>query len=337
MCFSTRHRLICPATLRYLTGRFRARRREIGTRWQRLPAGHRARAPWPTCGAATLPQPPAGGTPNAQLAAGFRIGTATAYRSPREAIDVLTTLDGAMKTVRTKAFVILDGTLLPTGRSLPAPWTAPGFAESGDLASGGLRDGFLALPSPAFVLADGTWARAERSRSSRYQVTCWKIACSTWPKLVRGPCISTGSASKVLFRASTIALPQLSATEPACTEASASASRPADRMDTWCPESTTGSNASAPALPVRNRSGGTHRQAPPGDPPDRQWLKATFRRRPRIRRNPGGRRRPRGLGRRPASRRSRRTRPARFLERPAPAGRCTRSYPAVNDQRSRRS
>ncbi len=56
----------------------------------------------------------------AQLAAGFRIGVATAYRCIREAVGVLAALAPtpaeAMKTVWTKAFVILDGTLLPIDR-----------------------------------------------------------------------------------------------------------------------------------------------------------------------------------------------------------------------------
>ncbi|MFC8177019.1 transposase family protein [Streptomyces sp. NPDC057325] len=56
----------------------------------------------------------------AQLAAGFGIGIATVYRYIREVIEVLAalapTLTEAMKTIRTKAFVILDGTLLPIDR-----------------------------------------------------------------------------------------------------------------------------------------------------------------------------------------------------------------------------
>ncbi|SCK63359.1 DDE superfamily endonuclease [Streptomyces sp. AmelKG-D3] len=73
------------------------------------PQADRSCSPWLTCGAA-IPQ----------LAAGFRIGIATVYRYVREVIDVLAalvpTLTEAMKTIRTKAFVILDGTLLPIDR-----------------------------------------------------------------------------------------------------------------------------------------------------------------------------------------------------------------------------
>ncbi|WP_395577501.1 transposase family protein, partial [Streptomyces sp. BK79] len=55
-----------------------------------------------------------------QLATGFGIGVATVYRYIREAVDVLAalapTLAEAMDIARTKAFVILDGTLLPIDR-----------------------------------------------------------------------------------------------------------------------------------------------------------------------------------------------------------------------------
>jgi hypothetical protein len=56
----------------------------------------------------------------AQLAAGFGIGIATVFRYIREAVESLAalspTLAEAMRTIREKAFVILDGTLLPIDR-----------------------------------------------------------------------------------------------------------------------------------------------------------------------------------------------------------------------------
>jgi DDE superfamily endonuclease len=56
----------------------------------------------------------------AQLAAGFGVGTATAYRYITEAVEVLAALAPdlaeAMKIASAKAFVILDGTLLPIDR-----------------------------------------------------------------------------------------------------------------------------------------------------------------------------------------------------------------------------
>ncbi|MEV0410508.1 transposase family protein [Streptomyces sp. NPDC050448] len=98
-------------TLRYLAGQLRSRQREIGTRWRRLPTGRQALL--------ALAHLRCGDT-YARLAAGFGIGIATVYRYIREAVDVLAaiapTLAEAMKTIRTKAFVILDGTLLPIDR-----------------------------------------------------------------------------------------------------------------------------------------------------------------------------------------------------------------------------
>ncbi|MGG2463832.1 transposase family protein [Streptomyces sp. RGM 3693] len=98
-------------TLRYLTGQLRARQRSIGTRWRRLPAGRQALL--------ALAHLRCGDT-YAQLAAGFRISIATVYRYIRETLDVLAdsapSLAKAMTSARTKAFVILDGTLLPIDR-----------------------------------------------------------------------------------------------------------------------------------------------------------------------------------------------------------------------------
>ncbi|MGC3005116.1 transposase family protein, partial [Streptomyces sp. G35A] len=58
--------------------------------------------------------------PYAQLAAGFGIGTTTAYRYITEAVEVLAalapTLAEAVRTASSKAFVLLDGTLLPIDR-----------------------------------------------------------------------------------------------------------------------------------------------------------------------------------------------------------------------------
>lgn len=56
----------------------------------------------------------------ARLAVGFHVGVATVYRYIREAVDLLAalapTLEQAMETVRKKAYVILDGTVLPIDR-----------------------------------------------------------------------------------------------------------------------------------------------------------------------------------------------------------------------------
>ncbi|MFD7922142.1 transposase family protein [Streptomyces sp. NPDC059740] len=98
---------VSTSTLRYL----RARREERGTRWRRVSAGRQALL--------VLAHLRCGHT-YAQLAAGFGVGTTAAYRYVAEAIDVLAalapTLADAMKTASTKAFVMLDGALLPIDR-----------------------------------------------------------------------------------------------------------------------------------------------------------------------------------------------------------------------------
>lgn len=101
---------VSSSTLRFLTARLRARRRERGTRWRCVSAGRQALL--------ALAHPCSGHT-YAQLAAGFGVRT-TAFRYMAEAVDVLAalapSLSEAMKTASTKAFVMLDSTLLPIDR-----------------------------------------------------------------------------------------------------------------------------------------------------------------------------------------------------------------------------
>ena len=98
-------------TLRFLTEQLAARRQEIGTRWRRVPAARQALL--------ALAHLRSGDT-RAQLAAGFGIGIATDHRYIREAVEALAalapSLAEATKKIRTKAFVILDGTPLPIDR-----------------------------------------------------------------------------------------------------------------------------------------------------------------------------------------------------------------------------
>ncbi|GAA3091253.1 hypothetical protein GCM10017562_73010 [Streptomyces roseofulvus] len=65
-------------------------------------------------------RPPPQRHPYAQLAAGFGVGTTTAYRYVAEAVDLLAalapTLEEAARTASRKAFVLLDGTLSPIDR-----------------------------------------------------------------------------------------------------------------------------------------------------------------------------------------------------------------------------
>lgn len=97
--------------LRLLTGQLAERRRQVGTRWRRLPPNRQALL--------VLARLRCGDT-YARLAASFGIGVATAYPYIRETVDLLAalvpTLQQALKRAATKAFVILDGTLLPIDR-----------------------------------------------------------------------------------------------------------------------------------------------------------------------------------------------------------------------------
>lgn len=103
-------------TLRHLSGLLTGHCRRIGSRWRRLTCGRQALL--------VLAHLRCGDT-YAHFAAGFRIGIATAYRYIREAIDLLAglapALQKAMTTVRKKAYVILDGTVLPIDRIAADP------------------------------------------------------------------------------------------------------------------------------------------------------------------------------------------------------------------------
>ncbi|MFF6855602.1 IS5 family transposase [Streptomyces bacillaris] len=102
---------VSSSALRFLSAQLRAHRRRRGTRWRRLSADRQALL--------ALAHLRCGHT-YAQLAAGFGVGTTTVYRYIAEAVDVLAALApdlaAAMKTAARKAFVILDGTLLPIDR-----------------------------------------------------------------------------------------------------------------------------------------------------------------------------------------------------------------------------
>jgi hypothetical protein len=102
---------VSSSTLRFLAAHLRRRRRAISSRWRRLSAGRQALL--------ILVHLRMGHT-YSQLAAGFGVGTTTAYRYVTEAADLLATLaptlTDAVRAASKKAFVFLDGTLLPTDR-----------------------------------------------------------------------------------------------------------------------------------------------------------------------------------------------------------------------------
>ncbi|MBZ6093510.1 transposase family protein [Streptomyces olivaceus] len=102
---------VSGSALRFLTQQLRRHRRAIGSRWRRLSAGRQALL--------TLAHLRVGHT-YAQLAAGFGVSTTTAYRYVTEAVELLAALApglaDAVRTGSSKAYLILDGTLLPIDR-----------------------------------------------------------------------------------------------------------------------------------------------------------------------------------------------------------------------------
>ncbi|MFE5512345.1 transposase family protein [Streptomyces sp. NPDC056529] len=102
---------VSSSALRFLTQQLRRHRRAIGSRWRRLSVGRQALL--------TLAHLRVGHTCS-QLAAGFGIGTTTAYRYVTEAVELLAalapSLAEAVRTVPAKACLLLDGTLLPIDR-----------------------------------------------------------------------------------------------------------------------------------------------------------------------------------------------------------------------------
>ncbi|GGM23421.1 hypothetical protein GCM10010129_79760 [Streptomyces fumigatiscleroticus] len=90
------------SALRFLSARLQARRRALGTRWRRLSAGRQA-----LLASAHLRN----GHTYAQLAAGFGVGTTTAYRYVTEAVELLDslapTLAEAVRAASMKAYLIL--------------------------------------------------------------------------------------------------------------------------------------------------------------------------------------------------------------------------------------
>jgi len=98
-------------SLTRLTATITAYRREIGSRWRKLPAGRQA---------LLILAHLRNGDSLVRLAAGFGIGVATVWRYVREGIDLLAaaadTLEQVMARVVALAYAILDGTLIPIDR-----------------------------------------------------------------------------------------------------------------------------------------------------------------------------------------------------------------------------
>lgn len=113
---------VSSSALRFLSAKLRQHRRELGTRWRRLSPGRQA-----LLALAHLRN----GHPHAQLAAGFGVGTTTAYRYVAEAVDLLAalapTLEEAARTASRKAFVRWTA---PCCRSTASPRAVPSTPAS---------------------------------------------------------------------------------------------------------------------------------------------------------------------------------------------------------------
>ena len=149
---------VSTKALTFVSDALRAHRRTLGTRWRRLTAGDQA---------LMLLAHLRKGETYRDLAAGFGVGVATAYRHLREGLDVLAalapTLQQAMQVAARKAYVVLDGTLLRIDRVA--------MASGGDrpYLPGARHDAGAAAQHaiPAALAAAGVTAYAFRVRIAR--------------------------------------------------------------------------------------------------------------------------------------------------------------------------
>lgn len=134
----------------------------------------------------------------AQRAAGFGIGIATVHRYIREAVDILAalapTLAAGMTAARTKAFVILDGTLLPIDRIAADTPYCSGIHKHHGMNVQLLTDPFGRLPwaSPALPGSTHDLAAAATTGSSTRSPPRGSTAGQT--RHIRAP--ATRSASR---------------------------------------------------------------------------------------------------------------------------------------------
>ncbi|URM89888.1 transposase family protein [Streptomyces sp. MRC013] len=164
---------VSGSALRFLAQELRRHRRLIGSRW-RPSAGRQALL--------TLAHLRVGHT-YAQLAAGFGIGTTTAYRYVTEAVDLLATLaptlSDAVRTASAKAYLLLDGTPLPIDRIVADRPSYPGKHKKHGMNVQVITgpSGWLLWASPALLGAVHD-VRAAREHDitdplAEAGVTCW--------------------------------------------------------------------------------------------------------------------------------------------------------------------
>lgn len=196
---------VSSSALRFLAARLREHRRALGSRWRRLNAGRQA-----LLTVAHLRN----GQPYAQLAAGFGIGTTTAYRYITEAVNLLAalapTLTEAVRAASMKAYVILDGTLLPIDRiAVDRPFYSGKHKKHGmNVQVIADPKGRLMWASPA--LADAVHdVRAAREHSiiealAEASITCWADkACQAQAARSVSLTAADGTASPPASRPST--------------------------------------------------------------------------------------------------------------------------------------
>ncbi|APY84545.1 IS5/IS1182 family transposase [Streptomyces alfalfae] len=165
---------VSSSALRFLSTKLRRHRRELGTRWRRLSPGRQALL--------TLAHL-RNGHPYAQLATGFGIGTTTAYRYVAEAVELLAALapalEEAARTASTKAFVLMDGTLLLIDRIAADRPFHSGKHKKRGMNVQGLADpsGWLLWTSPALPGAVHDVRTAHEHGVVRTltdaDITCW--------------------------------------------------------------------------------------------------------------------------------------------------------------------
>ena len=113
--------------LTFMSGLIRRHRKSIGSRWRKLNPGQQALAVL-----AYLRK----GETFAELAAGFEVGTATAWRYVEETVALLAARAPKLRTaVRDAkkaghAYVVLDGTLIPVTGSLRTGPSTPASTRS---------------------------------------------------------------------------------------------------------------------------------------------------------------------------------------------------------------
>jgi len=164
-------------TLTFAAGLIRRHRRAIGSTWRKLDAGQQA-----LLVLAYLRK----GETFAELAAGFRVGTATAWRYIQETVALLAArapkLRQAVRDAKKAghAYVVLDGTLIPVDRvAADRPF------YSGKHKKHGMNLQVIASPGGDIVWVSGALPGSVHDKNAEWIWACWpssrRPAWSRWP------------------------------------------------------------------------------------------------------------------------------------------------------------